>query len=335
MAASDMTDTRVAFVTTAHAAIGTGHLRRCITLAEELRNRNAGIGFFVYAGDVGLHAWLEGRFAEVVMQPDLTLPRALEMAGEWAGHVVVDSYDVGAAELSPLLDRGAGLLVMDDLADRPLPATWLLNSCVEDEAPYRGLSGATLLLGPKHALLRPQFQNRSPRTISDTAGKVVVTVGGSDPLQQTARVLRLLDEVAVPLEVRVLRGAVSSIAEPAGSRHRVTHLHDVQNMAEQMEWADVAISGAGQTLFELAACGCPALGLQVADNQRFTRRLFSERRTALFVDARTAADAEIVSAMKALIFDRALRSEMSRKGQAAVDGGGAARVADILTGRRT
>lgn len=323
-----MAHPRISFVTTANQAIGTGHLRRCLTLSAEFTRRGVEVQYWVYHGDPQLRRWLSTRSETATIAPELTLERAIEEA---SGNpiAVVDTYDSGKSNLAALLARGVKTLVMDDLADRILPATWLLNSCVREPARYAGLTQGSLLLGPQYALLRPQFRSLPKRVIAEKVTKVLLTFGGSDILNLRERILRLLDHDPDRLHIRVVSGALSEINR-AESHHEVEVFHDVENMADLMCWADIAITAAGQTGFELAATGCPALCLRVADNQQFTGDLFSELGVARVCDARTITDEGLRTVIRDLFADYVERKKMAEKGPLAIDGRGVERVADTM-----
>lgn len=320
---------RIAVVTTANARIGTGHLRRCLTLVDELVRAGASVGLWVYVGDPAMAGWVSPQVATSVIDPALTLERALEAGGR-CPVMVIDSYDICDGHLVPLMKSGCRVLVMDDLADRPLTATWLLNSCVEDPSVYRGLTGAALLLGPSCALLRPQFRDLPPRAPAGDIRRVLLSFGGSDVLRLNERAVRWLDAVGAGWDVRVIAGPLTTSAASSSPVHRVEHVRDVSDMVAQMRWADLAITAAGQTTFELAATGCPAVCLKVADNQRFTGELAARRGYAVVADARQADDTAITGLVRSLVDDPAARNAMAVAGAAAVDGQGAVRVAETL-----
>ncbi|HMP74765.1 MAG TPA: UDP-2,4-diacetamido-2,4,6-trideoxy-beta-L-altropyranose hydrolase [Kiritimatiellia bacterium] len=319
----------ISLVTTANAAIGTGHLRRCLALADALRQAGSTLRFFVVEGDPALCDWVRPYADAMAISRDLTLPSALAQAGV-DPLVVVDSYAVRADQTQRLLNGNTRVLVMDDLVDRPLPATWLLNSCVADAERYAGLTHATLLMGPRYALLRAQFRNLPRRSPSGPVRRVLLTFGGSDVLRLADRVVNLFASFAGPLEIRLVAGRLAGTGALHAGPHRIDVLHDVAHMADLMTWADLAVATAGQTIFELAATGCPAICLQVADNQRYTGELCRRIGSAEIRDARRVTDRELVELIRNLLNDPIRRAAMSRAGQAAVDGLGAMRVSDVL-----
>lgn len=319
----------VSFVTTANAMVGMGHLRRCLTLSDELYAHDVRTEYFLYAADASVQEWMRGRVPEVQITAASGLSDALHRA---AGTpvVVVDTYDIGGAELWALRQRGCSVLLIDDLADREMPATWVLNSCVEDPAVFAGLTEAQLLLGPSYALLRPQFRTLPNRIARQSVAHVLLTFGGSDVMGLTVRMLSVLESYPTPLHIRAVVGLLARPFKVSHPRHHVEMLQNADNMAELMTWADMAIATAGQTIFELAAAGCPALCLQVVDNQRHNAGLFASRGAATVRDARTTDDGELAEIICAMSSDVVRRQTMGRAGQAAVDGWGAARVVAVL-----
>lgn len=323
-----MAHPRISFVTTANQAIGTGHLRRCLTLSDEFTRRGVEVQYWIYHGDPQLRSWLSTHSETATIARELSLERGIEEA---SGNpiAVVDTYDAGQSNLAALLVRGVKVLVVDDLADRPLPATWLLNSCVREPARYAGLTQGSLLLGPQYALLRPQFRCLPKRVVAENVTKVLLTFGGSDILNLRGRIMRLLNHYPDRLHIRVVRGALSEVNSSA-SHHEVEVFHDVEDMADLMCWADVAIAAAGQTGFELAATGCPALCLRVADNQQFTGDLFSVLGVAAVCDARSITDEGLKTVIRDLFADYPERKKMAEKGPLVIDGCGVERVADTI-----
>lgn len=325
-----MDRSRIGFVTTANAVIGTGHLRRCLTLAEEFNRQGAACQFWVYAGEPALEAWIVPHATTVEIRPGLGLREAFREAARESSLLVVDSYDVRSTETQPLLDRNLPVLVVDDLANRSIAAQWLLNTCITHASVYADLTRARLLLGPQFALLRTQFRDLPIRAIAETATRVLLTFGGSDVLQLSNRILQILENIPDVLDIRLIGGALAQDTSAPESKHHLEQLRDVDNMAEQMMWADLAITAAGQTTFELAASGCPAICLQVVENQLHTRELFARIGSAVVRDARTASDAELNRLIAQLLDDPHRRGQMADLGKRAVDGYGAKRVVEAI-----
>ena len=97
----------------------------------------------------------------------------------------------------------------------------------------------------------------------------------------------------------------------------------------------MAVSGGGQTLYELAAAGVPTVAIEVAENQRFQMEAFEAEGFLRSVEAGQPAECGLVTAnmVDCLRQDQEMRSRMSQAGRRLVDGRGSLRVAEAILGR--
>ena len=186
---------------------------------------------------------------------------------EW---VVVDGYHFGDAYQKAVVEAGLRLLVIDDFGHAAdYWAHLVLNQ--NFDAPGRDYGrrrGYTrLLLGPPYVLLRREFAawRTFQRSIPPQAKRLLVTCGGSDPGNTTPKVVEALARTGLKdLEAAVILGGdnphsgrIRAVAEKAPCAIAVRQ--NVQDMAEVMAWADMAIIVAGTALWELDFMGCPTM----------------------------------------------------------------------------
>ena len=306
----------VAIRADASTAIGWGHAMRCLALAQALPERPT----FVMDDPPAAFVERAEPDAEVV-----ALGSGYDVAGaEW---VVVDGYHLGSDYQRALRESGARVLVIDDHAHLDsYDADILLNQNLgapdyRDRAP-----GARLLLGPRYALLRREFRDLTPPDRPPEARRVLVTLGGSDPDGVTVRVVRALERVERPLEVQVIAGAGNPHLE-ALERAAADLVVDAHDMPSRMMWADLAVTAAGSTAWELARVGTPQITIVLADNQRPIARGLADAGLAVSLGWHADLDEEtIAAAVTALVDDAGRRAELSRRGRELVDGQGALRV---------
>jgi len=193
--------------------------------------------------------------------------------------MVVDHYALDADWESAMRPEVGKIMVIDDLADRLHDCDLLLDQNLYDELErrYDGLvpDHCEKLLGPRYALLRPEFA-AARKTLRHRDGRVrsiFVFFGGSDLSNETAKALeaiRLLNRTDIVVDV------VVGASNPKGDRIREicqrmpnTRFHrQVVNIAELMALADLAIGAGGTTTWERCCLGLPTLALVLADNQR-------------------------------------------------------------------
>jgi UDP-2,4-diacetamido-2,4,6-trideoxy-beta-L-altropyranose hydrolase len=214
------------------------------------------------------------RFASAGESAAETAELAASIRAEW---VVVDGYQFGSDYMEKLQQAGLRVLFIDDYghADRH-PADLVLNQnphASESLYPNRGPSTG-LLLGPRYALLRREFL-AAPRESEQpaVARKILITLGGSDPENVTAKAIRALAQLDIPdLEAVVVVGPANphhaALRKLAGGQPYAARVErDPANLPELFAWADIAVSAAGSTCWELAYMGLPAIAVVCAENQ--------------------------------------------------------------------
>lgn len=329
----------------AGAAIGTGHVMRCLALAGVL----AGRGWrCLLAGRPGSFETLGTRLPErVALRKVGTTPAALvALAPGGCDLAVVDHYGLGADYESALRPWAGQLLAIDDLADRPHACDLLLDQTLgrktADYAPHTGDS-TRLLLGSAYALLRPDFAAARPQVLEERLGRnappeaarILITLGG---LPQPGHLAVALSGVAAAAPgAELIAVAPRHAAAELASRFRgVRWLHEVADMASLFASCDLAIGAGGTTAWERCCLGLPSVVLEVAANQRLICEALNGAGAALAVGRIEEAGAagRIAAAVGRLAGDTATRREMARRAALVCDGLGARRVAAALEPQR-
>lgn len=330
--------------------MGLGHVSRMATLADGVRRAHGEVTFAVQSRDTVAIELLLGRGFDV--RPVEADAGTDADAGETAATasrcgaviVVVDGYQFGEAYLRALHGKRLFVGYVDDLFAEVATCDLVLNNNVfADRAFYPPTLAAQLLLGPRYALLGQAFVAARRPLHPGRAERLLVTLGGSDPTGQTTKVLQALGMVAlspIPLDVRVVVGRangrpiVEAIERAAiESAHAVTVLRDVKDMAQQMAWADMAITAGGTTCLEISCVGVPSLVVAVADNQRRVASGFAGR--GLMRSLGWHADlgvGRIAQELTALRADEAGRAAMVDAQHSLIDGRGTERTVAALYG---
>lgn len=332
--------------------MGTGHLMRSLALAWAWQATGDRAEFLVHCESQNLYHRILAAGMPVTPVPgphpnpaDLTatLAHLSRLAAETGRQpwLLLDGYHFDTSYQQAVKAAGYRVAVVDDMAHLPrYHASVVINPNAGAEAlPYATAAETLLLLGTPYVFLRPEFlawrtwQRQTP----DRATRLLVTLGGSDPDNVTATVLRALQRPeAAGWEVAVVVGAANphrrlleSLITRSAAQARL--VHNATNMAELMAWAHVAIAAAGSTCWELAFMGVPTLTVELARNQQ---------PVALGLSAAGAAQnlgwyeqltpEQVMTALVALARDPGRRDEMSAAGRRLVDGNGAERVATVL-----
>lgn len=329
------------------AAIGAGHLTRCLTLANTLAKEGLRCAFLLQTtplasllSDAG-HCVLTLPAVENEAADAAACQSLLQQTG-WpvADWLVIDHYGLGAAWQQAMRTCCKQLAVVDDLANRPHDADVLIdaNEVTDRDRRYNGLLPAHCrsLLGSRYALLRPEF-SAVPRPRDGSLRRVLVSFGGSDPANATTLALDALEQtpIATELAVDVVIGHLHPGAECIATRcarqaNWTLHIQSTR-MADLMQAADLCFGAAGGSTWERAALGLPSVLLTLADNQRPLAAALAEAGGAWWPGDAGSVSAAQLSGMLAVL--SACPHTLLAMGLAArklCDGRGAARVASVL-----
>jgi len=327
--------------------MGTGHIMRCLALAQAWQDAGGNAVFAMAQSTPGIEARLrsEGVTLHVIQQVPGSADDA-ESVSE-AAHtcgvkwVVVDGYHFGVDYQRILRNAGVKVLMIDDTGSaEDYSADLVLNQNVHASAEmYESCGDNTrLLLGSRYALLRREFasQHKFRRDIPEVGRNVLVTLGGSDPENVTSKVIAALGLIESPeLEVVVIAGGSNSHLESlraaaTNSARSILLLSNVSNMAEWMIWADVAVSAAGSTCWEICRLGLPSVLLDIAPNQAPIAAELHRLGAAVHISNATASPMTIAASLRELILSKERRAAISEKAVRLVDGRGAQRVVTAI-----
>ena len=259
--------------------------------------------------------------------------------------LVLDGMHFDPAYQEAVRPAEGRMLLIDDQAAWPeYHADLLLNQNLGAERkPYVCDDHASFLFGPRYALLRREFlpqeswRRKAIELGKERPARILVTLGGADPQDATSLVLQGLERLDVPWEARVVLGSANprskTLAKPAANRGaKVQFLTDVNNMPEQMAWADVAVSAAGTTCWEMAFMELPAVVTVLADNQRVVAEPLAEAGTLVNLGPLAELTADRVAAeLGVLCRDAKRRLTMGETGRRLVDARGSERVVAVMS----
>lgn len=337
----------------ADTQIGSGHLMRCLALAQAWQAEGGTVTFLSRCESDALRRRIRSaglNFASMdEPHPDASDLRqtlglleqlaTVQAAGCW---LVLDGYHFDSVYQQSIRAAGHRLLVVDDMAHLPhYHADLVLNQNIHAERlTYHCDSDTELLLGSDYSMLRPEFQSWRgwQRETPHVARKVLVSLGSGDPDNVTLKVIQALQQTEISnLEARVVVGPANqhleTLRKATAHSTSIELLVDVTQMAELMAWADLAVSAGGSTCWELAFMGLPSVVVVLAENQIGTAQGLDEVGAVLNLGWYERISVEqIRKALCQLMRAPAVLGEMSRRGQELVDGDGVKRLVSKLKG---
>lgn len=272
--------------------MGTGHVMRCLALAQAARREGLDVHMICRLGV----DWLRERLAQediplhylpdippAAENPDellrqlqaasLPVPGTAAAAPVW---VALDGYHFDTACQLTIMRAGYRLLVIDDYAHLPeYHCDVLLNQNIGAELlPYQGNIGRKLL-GLEYVLLRQEFwdaqEKAQQRTRPAHPQNILITLGGGNFIEHLEKIA---DDMCLPelagRTIRVIQGAMEADRIRAAFAHcpaQLEILPRVDNMPALLLDTDLCITAGGSTCWELCCLGVPFLTVEVAENQ--------------------------------------------------------------------
>ena len=324
----------------ASMTIGTGHVMRCLALAQAWQDVGGTVSLAV--------AELPGALLPRVITEGVSLsrvhakPGGHEDAGETialarqirADWVVIDGDRFGSDFLETVRAAGFRVLLIDDFADREsFPADLIVNPSLDDDRePYRK-RGATapLLIGSSYVLLRREFRERLKKTeIRKWGNRILVTLGGSDPENLTPKIVGALT-YHHDLDVTVIAGPGYDKADALQKLNagNLRVVFNPPNISQLMKDSDQAVIAAGGTLWELLSRGCAVLSYYRNIAQASIVQGLSHRGVVVDMGETSHFDpAKLAFSVKELVESPKARERMAKRGRMLVDGRGTTRVVE-------
>jgi UDP-2,4-diacetamido-2,4,6-trideoxy-beta-L-altropyranose hydrolase len=328
----------VLFRADASITIGSGHIMRCLTLADVLHQQGATVQFACYTEPGDLCDFIEHQGYSV--QRLSTRDARIRTSVEW---LVVDHYALDASWEGQMRAYAKHMLVIDDLANRPHNCDVLLDQNLYHamEHRYQDLVAPQCrqLLGPDYALLRPEFY-QVRQTLAQRTGEIqrlLVFMGGSDPSNETTKALKAIQALKVSdWSIDVVVGnsnpnkhAIEQLCQKIPS----TSFHcQVSNMAELMGKADLAIGAGGSACWERCCLGLPSLVVTIAENQKEVAQILHERSCHLLLGTAQEISSQLIEeSLYNAMHNSLLMCNLSENGKILVDGIGTKKVSAYVT----
>ncbi|OPH54551.1 UDP-2,4-diacetamido-2,4,6-trideoxy-beta-L-altropyranose hydrolase [Paenibacillus ferrarius] len=283
--------------------IGTGHIMRCLTLAEQLIARqhevificrdhygnmidfirNKGYQVFVLYGvdhnENREEVYLNWLGADWYTDAQQTIDYLKQLNSvDW---VIVDHYAIDWRWEEQVLSymESTQIFVIDDLANRRHTCHILLdqNLSMNLLTRYRKLlpDSTTTYLGPSYALLRDEFiySRKTVKIRNGNIKNITVFYGGIDLTGETLKAIRALKELSLEqISIKIIVGPNNpqrlKIKEICRQLSNYIIEDHVSNMAELMKQTDLFIGAGGSTTWERCMLGVPSITTVVADNQK-------------------------------------------------------------------
>jgi UDP-2,4-diacetamido-2,4,6-trideoxy-beta-L-altropyranose hydrolase len=334
----------------ASIAMGTGHVMRCLALAQAWQDEGGNCVFAMAETTPAVQNRVRAEKFEVssvvaspASQEDAV--RVVELAAAHrASWIVADGYQFDVAYQHALKRTGLQVLLVDDGGRCGSYCTdFVLDQSLDaSEVRYRNRESYTrLLLGTSYVMLRREFTawRKWKRETPPVAQRLLVTIGGSDPGGLTLKIITALRYASLPgLATTVVVGGsnprLDELRRAAGATpSSIDLICDPPNLPELMAQSDMAVICAGGTLGELLYMGCPSLSYVRDELQaQIIARLYALGAVHNLGAVEEFDESRLTAAIEELAASQTGRDKVVQIGRKIVDGEGPRRVLHELLG---
>ncbi len=318
--------------------VAMGHAFRCLALAEEMKFYGAESLFLMREEQAGNDFIRRRDFQVTVLSESASAHEELAAMQALKPDVVVfDLLQTPEGITQQLQQMGVIVVILDDLGQKTLRADLLVNgSLIQSNHVYAGEIGRQLL-GPRYAILGSDFdKKRNSRAKTGPVKEILVTMGGADPRGFTPIVANSLVENGIGEHITVVQGpafAKATVVENAHFRMKtqVRVQENVPDLSILMVAADLVVSAAGRTAYELAVTGTPCVLVPTAAHEVDVAEALVAVGAAQAVSSaeEDCLRRELVG-LVATACDPNIRIGMAKAGRRFIDGGGRQRVAKAI-----
>lgn len=298
---------------------GFGHVARCSSIYQAFEKFNVSPQFIIN-GDNSIDA--------ILQNIDYTICDWKNLEFNDEDIVVIDSYHASSDFYQKISDTVSLAIYIDDNNRLEYPKGIVVNGTI-----LATTSRDDFLFGSKYTPLRQDFWDANVISIKEDIKTVLITLGGNDLRNLTPKVVDLLKNESFTKKV-IIGNSFDNVDEIEKFDDELIHAPDSKQMLEAMESVDLAISSAGQTLYELARVGVPTIAIGVVDNQINNIKNWQKQGFIEFAGFWDDVDLEKNILTKLDLLKKSnLRKIKQLNGINAVDGKGSLRIAKIALNR--
>ena len=320
----------------ASAAMGTGHVMRCLALGQTFQTLGGKVCFLTCCDSPSLAFRLDTEgFKRIDISPGMTpsdsLPRMLEIT-RGRGWLVLDGYHFDPKFHQTVRRAGHRLLVVDDYRHLPYyDVDIILNqSAGSVDLNYNTPDSTRILSGFPYAMIRKEFlDQREGARGPSPHHRILVTMGGADPGNSALKVIEALEAIE-KIKVKVVIGPCNPHLAALQSRLKLESRFELvksPDMPQLIRWADMAVTAAGSTCLELCHLGVPFVMIITAENQELLAQSLVAQGAAIHMGEIDSIHKKVlIQTVMDLIENKEKRRVMACKSKELVDGKGTFRI---------
>lgn len=328
---------RAVFITEGNKNIGFGHITRCLGITEAFEEKKIET-LSIINGDKSISNLLKKENCQIIdwIKNEDKLFNTIKKDDI----VFIDSYLADKNFYEKLSKMVKQVVYIDDNNRLPYPKGIVLNGNVyATSLPYQKNKDLKYLLGPKYAPIRKEFWDSSIKKVNKKVKNILITFGGDDKRDLTAKVLFILQERYPLINISVIIGKgfkkISQIKKLKTNNTKFFMNPTSKQIEKIMKKSDLSISASGQTTLELLRLGIPTIIIKVAENQANIAKVLAEKHLVEYAgDWKDELLLQRLSKKVKKLGNYEERKTMSNFQKNIIDGQGARRIVNFFVNKK-
>ncbi len=319
---------KICFRTKGNHKQGMGDVIGSLALSEEFKSRGHIVNFIV-DNDIEAIAVIKKFGYKVIM---VKANNGNEVWNKrYFDVVIVNQLSTPWEQLSIIKQHCRKLVTIDDTGDASKKLADLrINPLYYAEGAY---------CGPSYISLHPVFQkvHEHKKAIRDNVEHILVTMGGSDTYGFTPQILEVLSTYPEEIKITVIIGPafkhnreLKKVVSASMRGFDIFGDVNIKAMCQWIQWADVAICAGGNTLFEMACCGTPAIVICSEPFEEETAYRLEKMGFGKVISFNEQLDSVKLEDLLNRLHNRVIRESQSKAGTRLIDVMGARRIANKI-----
>jgi UDP-2,4-diacetamido-2,4,6-trideoxy-beta-L-altropyranose hydrolase len=273
---------KILFRCDSSSTIGLGHVKRCLVLAQRLKeyNKNLKILFATQNlyGNINLEI-LKSGFSIYSIKNNSLKELDYFVKGLFVDLLVIDSYEIDNIFEEQLRINNPSLKILsfDDML-RPHCSHMVLNHGVQaQEKDYKKIldKKTKLFCGSEYTLLRDEFFES--KKVKVTRNSVAIILGGNDVLNLSSKIANLLLQINNKYKITVITTSVNPNLKELKENSNIELLVDINNIASVIASKSLVITASGGTFFEVLSLKKKFINIEVASNQKVVDKFLKQK----------------------------------------------------------
>lgn len=336
----------ICFRVDSNKTIASGHVMRCLSIANVLKERKQNI-LFINADSNSDEMIETAGFKHLSLHSkwdnlDSEIPKMIKhLKNNKCDLLIIDTYSITKNYVEALRPY-VKICYLGSKQENLGKLNVLINysSHIDYDFYSNNYKDTFLMLGTDYIPLRKEFQNLHYRPLTGKLRNVLLTTGNTDGNCFTAKLINYFSKLEEfsQLDFNVIIGRMfinKDEIQALAQKYKNIHLYEnVKNMKEIIQKCDVAISANGTTVFELAACSVPAITFAMVPEQVESAETLNKMGIVSycgrFYEDEIQCILTITKKLKEFFFNFEELNTFSKNAKNLVDGNGCIRIVDNL-----